>query len=364
MSMKDLEAFSSSLKKDFKKAMFTSPSWEHRVMPTGVVSVDTAIRAGGFGEGRISEIYGPYSSGKTLLLYQWLIHNQQRGGMTFLYESEGGFHEDWFVDLGGLFDTGSPLDLHLVPDLSSVEDFFDGCYKIIDRVKKSGIDVPVAIGWDSLAATSCRHVLGKKAGEGHAAKKAAVISEGSAVLMSKLQGTRVSIVNTNQIRVKQGAKDWEETHTPGGRSWPFACSTRIELEFHGGPKGSQIIDPVSNEMIGRWVRGKVTKNKLGAPGGKFRLPIYTIKGREHPEFPGLKTKVGIDLNEALFNYYATSESAVFGEDRTRFMESTGGGRYKLNLEVFGEFKSFFRKDWPQVLEAFPILLCPEEINVG
>lgn len=361
--MADLSSFSKSLKKDFKDTMFTEPKWEHRVIPTGVPAIDFATYAGGFGEGRITELFGPYSSGKSLLLYRWLIQNQLNGGLSFLYEAEGGFHEDFFRSMGGLFDTGSPHDLHLVPDLRSVEDFFDGVTAVIDKVKKAKLDVPVAIGWDSLAATSSKHVNSKKAGEGHAAKKAAVISEGASVLMSKLQGTRIALLNTNQIRVKPGAKDWEDTHTPGGKAWPYACSTRVELEFAGGPKGSQIIDEKTGIMIGRMLRGCVVKNKLGPPMGKFRMPVYVQEGFPHPEFEDHETKVGIDLEECLFYWYAQNPLAVFGKDKQKFMESGGGGYYSLHPDAFGEQRKFRKKEWLKVLEEVPMLWTPKEVCV-
>lgn len=354
-------SLNNDFKAAFKGALFSSQEWTYEVLPTGCVPIDLAIVAGGFGEGRTGEIFGNWSSGKTLILYQWLIENQKRGGKSFLFEAEGGFHTDWFVNLGGTFGTDSEKDLLVVPNLKSVEDFFDGCDRIIDVVKKSNFTGPVAIGWDSLAATATK-LLDKKGVEGsHAAKKALIISEGTMKLSAQLTGTRISVVNTNQTRINLKGKDWEETHTPGGRQWPYMCSVRLEVKFDGGPTGSKIVDN-NGVMIGRKIRGVVVKNKLGPPFGEFQFPVYVVPDVKHPIFEGARTKVGIDCEEALLDWYLGNPKATFGRDNEhRFMKVSGGGYVTLNPDVFGEVKKFRRKDWLTALEEYPMLLKPQEL---
>ena len=126
------------LKAAFKGALFDSQSWTYEVLPTGCVPIDLALVCGGFGEGRIGEIFGSWSTGKTLILYRWLIETQRQGGKAFLFESEGGFHADWFVALGGIFGTGTEDDLLVIPNLKSVEQFFSGCdtiFKVLEAAK-------------------------------------------------------------------------------------------------------------------------------------------------------------------------------------------------------------------------------------
>jgi len=346
-------------KSAFKGALFDSQKWTYEVLPTGCVPIDLAIVAGGFGEGRTGEIFGDWSSGKTLILYQWLIETQKRGGKTFLFESEGGFHSDWFVALGGIFGTGTDADLLVFPKLKSVEDFFAGCDTIIKVIESTGFDAPVAIGWDSLAATGTK-LLDKKGLEGsHAARRALLISEGVTRLSAQIEGTRIAVVNTNQTKVQMGAKDYDETHTPGGRAWPYMCSVRLEVQFDGGPAGSKILDE-DGEMIGRSIRGVVVKNKLGPPFGKFKFPVYTIAGVKHPIFEGVRTRVGIDCEEALLEWYLGNKKASFGDDNEhRFMKVAGAGYITLNEDVFGKVKKFRKKDWLKTLEAYPMLLDPK-----
>ena len=347
-------------KSAFKGALFDSQKWTYEVLPTGCVPIDLAIVAGGFGEGRIGEIFGSWSCAKTLVLYQWLIETQRRGGKTFLFESEGGFHADWFVSLGGVFGTGTDADLLVIPNLTSVEDFFSGCDKIIAVIEKTKYEGKVAIGWDSLAATATK-LLDKKGVEGsHAAKKALVISEGVTRLSAQITGTRISVVNTNQTKIKMGSKDWEETHTPGGRAWPYMCSVRMELEFDGGPSGSKILDS-NGDMIGRSIRGKIVKNKLGPPFREFKFPVYTEAGVPHPEFDGVLTTVGLDCDEALLYWYLGNTRAVFGEDKQRFMEVKGGGFIALNPNLFEDATKFRKKDWPKILESYPDLRDPRSL---
>ncbi len=346
-------------KRAFKGALFSSQAWTYEVLPTGCAPIDLALVCGGFGEGRVGEIFGSWSTGKTLVLYRWLIETQRNGGKAFLFESEGGFHADWFVALGGIFGTGTKDDLLVVPNLTSVEDFFDGVDTILKVLETSKFKGPTAIGWDSLAATGTKHLEKKGVKGSHAAKRALLISEGVTRLSGQITGTRVAVVNTNQTKIKMGAKEWDETHTPGGRAWPYICSTRLEVEFDGGPTGSKITDD-DGEMIGRSIRGKVVKNKLGPPFGEFKFPVYTVAGVVHPVFEGVRTKVGIDCEEALLDWYLGNKKATFGEDHEhRFMTVAGAGYITLNEDVFGKVKKFRKKDWLKTLEAYPMLLDPK-----
>ena len=354
---------SDPFKEAFKGALYTAytEDWVKDWMPTGCIPIDRAIggkEAGGFGEGRVHEIFGDWSTGKTLLLYQWLFHMQQRGAKCFLFESEGGFNPDWFCDLGGIFGTGSENDLYVYPDLKTVETFFSGCDKIIETVKKNKITDPICIGWDSIAATGTKH-LEKEGVEGtRDMTKAFNMSQGTQRLLSQLADTRIGVVATNQSRVNIGAQKWEATHTPGGRAYPYASSARIELMMDGGPAGSQIKTELNGKEItcGRYVKGTLVKNKMASPFRTFKLPLYTEAGLKHPVFDDVLTRVGIDQQEALLEWYLGNSHATFGGDRERYMEVRGGGYVEVNPGLFKmPIKKFRKRDWPKVLESFPQL---------
>jgi RecA/RadA recombinase len=347
----------------FKGALYRTynEDWVKNWSPTGCVPIDRAIGgklSGGFGEGRIHEIFGDWSTGKTLVLYHWMIHAALNGAKCFLFESEGGFDPDWYIALGGIFGTGTDDDLYVYPDLRTVESFFEGCSKIIDTVKKSKWKGPIVIGWDSIAATGTKHLAAEGLDGSRDMTKAFMMSQGTQFLLNQIEGTRISIVATNQTRVNIGAKKWEPTHTPGGRAWPYGSSVRIELKLDGGPAGSRILTEINGDQVacGRYVKGEIIKNKLGTPLRKFKLPLYTEAGLPHPEFKGHLTKVGIDHDEALLTWYLSNPRATFGEERTRYMEVKGGGYIEINPALFNmPVKKFRKKDWLMVLETFPAL---------
>ena len=356
---------SDDFKSAVKGALFSSlgENWHRSVSPTGCVPVDEAIVAGGFGEGRTGEIFGPWSSGKSLVLYRWLIENQRRGGKSFLWEAEGAFDPDWFTQQGGVFGTGTEADLLVVPDLTTVEDFFDQVSKVIAVIKKSKFKEPVAIGLDSIAAMGTKHLEKEGLSGSRDMTKAFLMDQGTKRLLSEITGTRISVVATNQTRDKVGAQKWEDTHTPGGRAWPYGASVRLELEFDGGPSGSRILD-ADGCAIGRMIRGQVVKNKLGPALRKFKLPIYTVAGAVHPELSGAITQVGVDGDEALLYYYLDNDHAVKtlpDGSKARFLVKKGS-RIAFNPDLFEDDQSFYKKDWLSVLEANPILRTPKELR--
>ncbi len=291
----------------------------------------------------------------TLLIYQWLIHVQMNlGGKSFLFESEGGFAPLWYIELGGILDEKDPNSLLYYPDLKTVEDFFDGAKTIIQVIKEEEFKGPVAIGWDSIAATGTKHLQKEGTKGSRDMTKAFIMDQGTKWLVAALQGTRVSVVAANQERSKIGAQAWEATHTPGGKAWPYFSAARIELALDGGPSGSLIIS--DEAKIGRAVRGEVVKNKMAPPFRTFKAPIYTEAGHAHPTFKDTETQVGIDKDEALLNWYLGNERATFGPDRERYLTMGGAGRIEINEKIAGmKVKRFLKRDWKKVLETFPQL---------
>lgn len=341
-------------------------SWGQNRLPFGIIAVDNACY-GGPAEGRVHEIFGEFSTGKTLLLYQWLINCQKLGAQTFLGEAEGAFSPDLFLDLGGIYGEDEPNGL-LVKPLDTVEEFFAFVNKVAEIA--AGSDVPIAFGLDSLAALATNHLMEQGTEGSRDMTKAFIISQGTAWIKNKIRGSRIAVVATNQTRIKIGAKKWEDTHTPGGKSWPFYCSLRIELKYDGGPVGSQIThDETKDEQgnkqklksfkIGRAVKGEVVKSKLGSPWRQFQLSIYTEADFPHPCFPGHTTRKGIDIDEALLTYYLSNTHAYWGENREHYMTRKGAGRITLHPDLFGEQKSFTKKQWKEVLEEFPDLRNPQ-----
>lgn len=345
--------FADDLKGVLKNAVRTAddPFWETDLLPTGIAPIDH-ILGGGFGFGRVSEIFGNYSSGKTLVLYKALARNQQMGGESVLFETEGAFNADFYASMGG-----NPKTL-LVPNPSefgTVEKICDGIVKLAKMVlkaKEKYAKVPIAIGWDGIAATATDHLLDVGM-EKRDMSKASAMNQGTQLIANIVKQCRIAVIATNQTREKIGSMD-SATHTPGGHAWPFLSSQRLELQFDGGSKTSMIVDNDNPKLnIGRWIRCEVVKNKLAPPWGKCVLPFYALAGLWHPEGYGYATRLGIDIEQALFYMYLRG-TYVLPSTASVITQPTSGW-YEIAAEVDPNCRKFRKKEWPTVLQEIPKL---------
>lgn len=326
---------------------------------SGVLPLDHAL-GGGWAVGRMCELFGNYSSGKTMVLLATLATHQKNGGIAIYIPTEGDYNIDFYIKLGG-----DPEKLVIFADEGTIENVIERikgiCQKLI-KERKDGKDYPtVCIGWDGIAATSSKHLQA----EGMKVKDMTIpqsLSQGCKLLTPLLKESRSLVVATNQLR------DTINTHgpaedTPGGRAWKFHISQRVELKYDGGQQSSKITidDTVRGSKepypVGRWLKGCVVKNKLASPLAKFWLPIYTESGFNHPKYKGRKTEVGIDLDDALFEYYVAGGYFVPPKDKQERVVQGGGsgGWYYLHPSIDPEQKKFRDSDWPKKLEQFPQL---------
>lgn len=338
--------------------------WATDFVPTGIAALDAAL-GGGFARGRVHELYGNYSSGKTLALYHTLANNQKLGGESCLFESEGAFNPDFFRNVGG-----DPETLTLIP-ADKVEDVFDGVLLIckeqekqIAEAKKTkgAVAMPrmTVIGWDSIAATGTKHLFDAGMDKRDMSKSGAM-SQGTQLITTAAKECNVCIIGVNQVREAIGSKD-SATHTPGGQAWTFHASQRVELMYDGGSKTSLIFDrPLlwqkpedtrGREEIGRRIRGYVTKNKCASPFARFTLPIYTYPGRPHPLYDR-ETKLGVDIEEMLFDFYLTGR--FYLPDGGRVIHIPSPGYYSLHPMLDPAQQKFREKAWLDILEMIPSL---------
>lgn len=327
-----------SFKGKFHKA--SEPCWTTRMLSTGILPVDRAL-GGGFGFGRLAEIFGGWSTGKTMLLYYALATNQKQGGVSAIFEAEGAFTPNFYSALGGDPDT------LLVYPVDTVEEVFQG-FADMAKIAEKTPTIPIAIGWDGIAATGTKH-LQETGPEVRDMSKSGAMSQGAQYIATKIRSTQIAIIATNQVRDKIGDMS-SETHTPGGKSWPFIASQRVELALDGGPKGSLIWNDNATEIVGRHVLGTVIKNKLATPLKRFAIPIYIRSDLTHPLYDK-PLQLGIDCDESLFTFYK-DKYFVF-EDSSPVILGPNGSWYELNKTI-GD-KRFQRKDWPKVLAEFPQL---------
>lgn len=347
-----MAAFKGGLKRASEKF------WTTDIARTGIAGLDLAL-GGGFGYGRLAEVYGGWSTGKTLLMYHALIQNQQtfgekskKPGVSILFETEGSFTPDFFTELGGNADT------LLTYPVDTLEDIFDGIKLICDEMAKTigaGDDTPAMIGWDSIAASGTKHLeeVGMNTRDMTFAN---LMSSGTKLITMKAKAAKLAIIATNQTREKIVMSHFAGgggggTTTPGGNAWPFHSSQRIALSLDGGEKTSMIMNADGNEELGRYVKGYVVKNKLASPFGRFYLPIYVKAGRQHPLFPSRITKKGVDFEEALYWMYKTGHYKFPGGEPVL---SLSGSWLALSPKV-GKSRKFYAKDWPEVLAEFPTL---------
>jgi len=261
--------------KDYKVAYFLdgeqeTPTDIKEFISTGSTMLDLAISNrpnGGIAVGRITELNGLESSGKSLVGAHLLAETQKKGGVAVYIDTETAVSED-FLEVIGL-DISKMLYLHL----ETVEDIFEAIEEIVTKVRESDKDRLVTILVDSLAAASTKVELNADFDkDGWATSKAIVISKAMRKITQMIGRQRVALVFTNQLRVKLGAMFGDPYTTSGGKALPFHASTRIRLKNKG-----QIKDTKKN-VIGMTILAQVIKNRLGPPLRKAEFPLYFESG--------------------------------------------------------------------------------------
>jgi len=283
MSTRDTLAseLASSLNKQFKDtkvAYFldgsdTTPTDIKDFISTGSTLLDLAVANrpnGGIAVGRITEINGLESSGKSLVGAHLLAETQKKGGVAVYIDTETAVSQDFLKVIG--VDINSMLYLHL----ETVEDIFHAIEEIVAKVRESDRDRLVTILVDSLAAASTNVEMEADFDkDGWATSKAIIISKAMRKITQMIGRQQIALVFTNQLRQKLGVMFGDPWTTSGGKALPFHASTRIRLKNTGQIKDKK------NNTIGMKMRAQVIKNRLGPPMRHadfdffdFTLPTY------------------------------------------------------------------------------------------
>ena len=261
--------------KDYKVAYFLdgvqeTPTDIKEFISTGSTMLDLAISNrpnGGIAVGRITELNGLESSGKSLVGAHLLKETQKKGGVAVYIDTETAVSEDFLEVIG--VDINNMLYLQL----ETVEDIFEAIEEIVTKVRESDKDRLVTILVDSLAAATTKVELEADFDkDGWATSKAIVISKAMRKITQMIGRQRIALVFTNQLRVKLGAMFGAPYTTSGGKALPFHASTRIRLKNKG-----QIKDSKKN-VIGMTILAQVIKNRLGPPLRKAEFPLYFESG--------------------------------------------------------------------------------------
>ena len=280
MSVKDelASALADNLNKQFKDtkvAYFldgsdTTPTDIKDFVSTGSTLLNLAISNkpnGGVAVGRITEINGLESCGKSLIGAHILAETQRKGGVAVYIDTETSVSREFLEAIG--IDVGNMLYVHL----ETVEDIFEAIEKIVVKIRESERDRLVTILVDSLAGASTHSELeGDFDKEGWATGKAIIISKAMRKITQMIGRQKIALVFTNQLRQKLGVMFGDPWTTSGGKALPFHASTRIRLKNLG-----QIKDKKTN-TIGMKMRAQVIKNRLGPPMRHADFNLYFESG--------------------------------------------------------------------------------------
>src|SRR5436190_7224308 len=299
---KALQAALAQIEKQFGKGSYlkidSAASQYVQVVSTGSLGLDIALGVGGLPRGRVVEIYGPESSGKTTLTLSVIAQAQKMGGTAAFIDAENALDPQYAAKLGVKID-----EL-----LISQPDTGEQALEIADMLVRSGsVDVIVI---DSVAALTPKAEIEGEMGEPQMGLQARLMSQALRKLTSNIKRTNTLVIFINQIRMKIGVMFGNPETTTGGNALKFYASVRMDIRRTGAIKKG-------DEVIGSETRAKVVKNKVAPP---FRVADFDILYGEGISREGEIIELGVlhkivDKSGAWYTY--GKERIGQGKDNTR-----------------------------------------------
>ena len=320
---KALDAALSQIERQFGKGTVMRMGDKGRVaMPaisTGCLGLDIALGIGGLPKGRIVEIYGPESSGKTTMTLHAIAECQKAGGTAAFIDAEHALDPIYAEKLGVNID-----DL-----IVSQPDTGEQALEICDMLVRSGaVDIVVI---DSVAALVPKAEIDGEMGDSHMGLQARLLSQAMRKLTGSIKQTNTLVVFINQIRMKIGVMFGNPETTTGGNALKFYASVRLDIRRIGAVKEG-------DEVVGNETRIKVVKNKVSPPFKQVEFQILYNKGVNHTgEIIDLGVKMGaVEKSGAWYSYKG---------DKIGQGKSNSGRFLEENPEIAAEIEAAIRKEY-------------------
>lgn len=299
-------------------------------IPTGSLSLDIALGVGGIPKGRITEIYGPESSGKTTLAQHIIAESQRQGGTCAFVDMEHALDPAYAQQVG----------VNIADLLISQPDSGEQALEITETLVRSGAIAVVVI--DSVAALVPQSELEGDMGDASMGKQARLMSQALRKLSGVIKQTNTAVIFTNQLRQKIGVMFGSPETTTGGQALKFYTSVRLDIRRIQSIK-------IGSEVVGNRTRVRVVKNKVAPP---FRTAEFDIMYNEGISKAGDLLDLATELNiiEKRGSYYSFEETRM-GQGRENAKTFL-----RENFELAEQIEEVIRKE---MLPPIPMEVAEE-----
>ena len=320
---KALEQVMAEIEKQFGKGAIMKlgeeTHYEIETTPSGSLGLDIALGAGGFPKGRIIEVYGPESSGKTTIALQAVAEVQKRGGRAAFIDAEHALDPVYAKNLG------VNIDELLLSQPDTGEQALEICEAL---VRSNAVSIVVI---DSVAALVPQAEIEGEMGDSHVGLQARLMSQALRKLSGIINKTNTTAIFINQLREKVGVLFGNPETTPGGRALKFYASVRLDVR-----RGEQI--KLGDSVIGNKTNIKVVKNKIAPPFKVATVDIMYGEGVSHVgELVDIASDLGImDKSGAWYSY--NGEKIGQGRENTKIF-------LKNNPDIANEIENQIREHY-------------------